>query len=54
MRLRKWNAIWVNVDKEVMLPIVALIAIVVVILFIVFAMKKKNQGEDVGDAEAGR
>ena len=37
-----------------MLPIVALIAIVVVILFIVFAMKKGNHGEDLGDPGAGR
>jgi hypothetical protein len=37
-----------------MLPIVALIAIVVVILFIVFAAKKKNQGQDLGDTKAGR
>jgi len=32
-----------------MLPIVALIAVVVVVLFIVFAMKKKNRGQDLGD-----
>jgi uncharacterized membrane protein len=37
-----------------MLPIVALIAIVTVILFVVFAMKKKKQGDNLGDAEAGR
>jgi len=37
-----------------MLPIVALIAIVVIILFIVFAMKKKNRGEHLGDTKAGR
>jgi hypothetical protein len=37
-----------------MLPIVALIAIVVVILFIIFAMKRKSQGQDLGDPKAGR
>jgi hypothetical protein len=37
-----------------MLLIAAFIAIVVVILFIVFGMKEKNQGQDLGDTEAGR
>jgi hypothetical protein len=37
-----------------MLPVVALIAILVVILFIVFAMKKKSRGQDLGDPKAGR
>jgi len=37
-----------------MLPIVALIAIVTVILFIVFAAKKKNRDQDLGDTRAGR
>jgi hypothetical protein len=37
-----------------MLPIVALIAIVAVILFIVFDMKKKNRGQNVGDPTADR
>ena len=43
-----------TIDKTVsMLPIVALLAIIVVILFIVFAMKKKSQGNDLGDRNAG-
>jgi heme/copper-type cytochrome/quinol oxidase subunit 2 len=37
-----------------MLPIVALIAIVVIVLFIVFAMRKRNKGQDLGDPKAGR
>jgi uncharacterized integral membrane protein len=36
-----------------MLPVVALIAIVVIILFIVFAMRNKSQGHDLGDPKAG-
>jgi hypothetical protein len=35
-----------------MLPIVALIAIVIVILFI--AKKQKKRGQDLGDPKAGR
>ena len=43
-----------TIGKSVsMLPIVALLAIIVVILFIVFAMKKKSQGNDLGDRNAG-
>ena len=38
----------------IMLPIVALIAIVVIILFIVFSMRKKGKGQDLGDPKAGR
>ncbi len=50
-----WNVIWTSTNKFVtMLPIVALTAIVVVILFIVFAMRKKNQGQDLGGPKAGR
>jgi heme/copper-type cytochrome/quinol oxidase subunit 2 len=37
-----------------MLPIVALIAIGVIVLFIVFAMRKRNKGQDLGDPKAGR
>lgn len=37
-----------------MLPIVALIAIAVTNFFIVIAMKKKNQGQDIGDPKTGR
>jgi hypothetical protein len=36
-----------------MLPIIGLIVIAVVILFIVFAGKKKKQGDDLGDTRAG-
>ena len=43
-----------TIDKTVsMFPIVALLAIIVVILFIVFAMKKKSQGNDLGDHNTG-
>jgi heme/copper-type cytochrome/quinol oxidase subunit 2 len=45
---------WRWIKSKIMLPIVALIAIVVVILFIVFAMKKKNREQDLGDPKAGR
>lgn len=44
---------WRAYRKEYLLPIVALIAIVVMILFIVFA-KKRNQGQDLGDTKARR
>jgi hypothetical protein len=37
-----------------MLPIVALIAIVVIVLFIVFAMRNRGKGQDLGDPKAGR
>ena len=37
-----------------MLPVIAIIAIIVIILFIVFAGKKKNQGESLGDRNAGK
>jgi hypothetical protein len=37
-----------------MLPIVALIAIVTVILFIVFAAKRKNHDQDLGESRTGR
>ena len=37
-----------------MLPIVALIAIVVIVLFIVFAMRKRSKGQDLGGPKAGR
>ena len=43
-----------TIDKSVsMLPIVASLAIIVVILFIVFAMKKKSQRNDLGDRNKG-
>jgi len=37
-----------------MLPIVALIATVVIVLFIVFAMRKRSKSQDLGDPKAGR
>ena len=36
-----------------MLPIFGLLVIAVVIFFFVFATKKKNQGQDLGDRNAG-
>jgi len=35
-----------------MLPIVATVAIIVIVLFIVFSKKRKNQGQDLKDPKA--
>jgi hypothetical protein len=44
------NGIFLNTCKvQIMLPIIFIIALIVIIAFVVFATKKKQSGEDLGD-----